>query len=137
MIDELLEKYPNDIKVIIKNFPLNFHKEAMKAAKYSLAAHNQGKYKEMYHTIFENYTDLKDNEDLPLKYARELGLDINQFIKDAESTAIDSQIAMEMEELRNSGIERISVPKILVNGCEPAKRNFETLSKMIEKELNK
>ena len=51
MIDEVLAKYPNDVKVVIKNFPLGSHKQARKAAKYALAADRQGKYKEMYHMI--------------------------------------------------------------------------------------
>ena len=42
--------------MVIKNFPLGSHKQARKAAQYSLAAHKQGKYKEMYHAIFESYT---------------------------------------------------------------------------------
>ena len=85
MIDEVLAKYPNDVKVVIKNFPLNFHKQARKAAKYALAADRQGKFKEMYHMIFCGTTEsvpaeqctawrkLKQNEDLPLEYAQTLG----------------------------------------------------------------
>ena len=44
MVDDILKKYPNDVKLVIKNFPLSFHKQAMKAAQYVLAANNQGKY---------------------------------------------------------------------------------------------
>ena len=47
-----MAKYPNDVKVVVKNFPLSFHKQARTAAKYALAADRQGKYKEMYHMIF-------------------------------------------------------------------------------------
>ena len=47
MVDDILEKYPNDVKVVVKNFPLSFHKQAYKAAQYSLAAHKQGKYKDI------------------------------------------------------------------------------------------
>mgnify|MGYP000860373757 CR=1 FL=1 len=55
MVDDILEKYPNDVKVVIKNFPLGSHKQARKAAQYALAAHKQGKYKEMYHKIFDDF----------------------------------------------------------------------------------
>ena len=54
MIDEVLAKYPNDVKVVIKNFPLGSHKQARKAAQYALAADKQGKFKEMYHTRENN-----------------------------------------------------------------------------------
>ena len=49
MVDEVLEKYPNDVKVVFKSFPLSSHKQAFKAAKYVMAAGRQGKFKEMYH----------------------------------------------------------------------------------------
>ena len=78
MIDELLEKYPNDVKVVIKNFPLASHKQARKAAQYALAANKQGKFKEMYHKIFEDFRSLKNDPELPEKIAAELGLDIGQ-----------------------------------------------------------
>ena len=77
-MDDILKKYPNDVKVIVKNFPLSFHKQARRAAQYSLAAHRQGKYKEMYHAIFEDFRKLKTNEDFPLEIAETLGLDVEQ-----------------------------------------------------------
>ena len=137
MVDELLEKYPNDVKVVIKNFPLSFHKQAKKAAKYALAAHKQGKYKEMYHKIMENYGKLKTNEDLPLDYAREFGLDMNQFIKDSESDEIAKQIDLEIEQLRTSGIPRLAVPKFLIQGKEPQGRSVAAFSAVIDAELKK
>ena len=117
MVDDILAKYPNDVKVVIKNFPLSFHKQAYKAAQYALAAHAQGKYKEMYHAIFKEYKKLKSNEDWPLEIAQELGLDMNQF--------------------RNSGIPRLAVPKFLIQGKEPQGRDLATFSAMIDAELAK
>ena len=78
-MDDILKKYPDDVKVIIKNFPLSFHKQALQAAKYVLASKNQGKYDELYHMVMENYRQLKTNEDLPLQLAGELGLDVYNF----------------------------------------------------------
>ena len=137
MVDDILEKYPNDVKVVVKNFPLSFHKQAYKAAQYSLAAHKQGKYKDMYHKIMENFRDLKANEDLPLDYARDLGLDMNQFIRDFESPEVKSQIDLEIKQLRESGIPRLAVPKFLVQGKEPQGRDIATFSAMIDAELKK
>ena len=74
--------------ILIKNFPLSHHKPAYKAARYALAAHQQGKFKEIYHLISENYTNLKENEDLPLKYAKEIGLDMNLFMRDFNNQSI-------------------------------------------------
>ena len=62
LVDDILEKYPNDVKVVIKNFPLSFHKQARRAAQYALAADRQGKFKEMYHAIMNDFRKLKENE---------------------------------------------------------------------------
>ena len=137
MVDDILAKYPNDVKVVIKNFPLSFHKQAYKAAQYSLAAHKQGKYKEVYHKIMENFRQLKTNEDLPLDYAREFGLDMNQFIRDFESPEVKAQIDLEMKQMRESGMPRLAVPKFLVQGKEPSGRDIGTFSAMIDAELKK
>ena len=137
MVDDILKKYPNDVKVVIKNFPLSFHKQAYKAAQYVLAAKEQGKYKELYHKVFENYKNLKNNEDLPLELAAELGLDVEKLKADANSAKITSQIDEEIKQMRTSGIPRLSVPKFLINGKEPQGRSLEAWSTMIDQELKK
>ena len=148
MIDEILAKYPNDVKVVIKNFPLGSHKQAKKAAQYALAAHKQGKYKEMYHAIFDDYKSLRSDEDLPKKIAAELGLDIERLMEDMNSQEISDLIDFEYQQLaklRNAYPEsdkyaagvRIAVPKFFINGREPAGRSVAQWSTLIDDELKK
>ena len=133
-----MEKYPNDVKIVIKNFPLSFHKLAMRAAQYSLAAAKQGKYKEMYHAIMKDYKILKTDPDFPVQLAADLGLDVEQFKRDADDPAINAQIEKEIKQLRNSGIARLSVPKFLVAGKVPkGKRTIESFSALIDEALKK
>ena len=147
-MDDILAKYPNDVKVVIKNFPLGSHKQARKAAQYALAAHKQGKYKEMYHRIFETYKELRNDEDLPKKIAAELGLNIDQLMEDMNSQEINDLIDFEYNQLallRNAYPEtdayaagvRIAVPKFFINGREPIGRSLDQWSAMIEEELKK
>ena len=148
LIDEVLAKYPNDVKVVIKNFPLGSHKQARKAAQYALAAHKQGKYKEMYHKIFEDYRSLKSNEDLPKQIAAELGLDIAKLMEDMNSKEISDLIDLEYSQLtalRNAYPEteeyaagvRLAVPKFFINGREPLGRSLDAFSTVIEEEIKK
>ena len=138
LIDDLLKKYPNDLRVVVKQFPLSFHKQARKASIYALAAERQGKYMEMSNKIFENYRQLKSNEDLPRQYAQELGLDIVKFDQDVKDPALDARIEREMQQMKQSGIPRMSVPKFLINGKEPqGKRDVANYSAVIEAELKK
>ena len=138
MIDDIAKKYPNDVQIVIKHFPLSFHKQAKKAALYSMAAEQQGKFMEMKHKIFDNYRNLKSNENLPRQYAEELGLDMVQFDKDMKDPALEARINKETNQMRQSGIPRLSVPKFLINGKEPqGSRNIENYSAIIDAELKK
>ena len=148
MVDEILEKYPNDVKVVFKSFPLSSHKQAFKAAKYAMAAGRQGKFKEMFHKIFDNdmWKKLRSNEDLPLQLAAEIGLDIDQLNKDMVDPSIDAQIQKEYQELKSlSGVYdtdkyagvRLAVPKFFINGREPLGRSLDAFSVIIDEELQK
>tara|TARA_B110000438_G_C15708317_1_gene604174 strand:+ start:28 stop:450 length:423 start_codon:yes stop_codon:yes gene_type:complete len=138
LIDDLHKKYPNDLRIVVKQFPLSFHKQARKASLYALAAERQGKYHEMSNKIFENYRNLKSNEDLPRQYAEELGLDMVKFDKDMQDPALDARITKEMNQMRQSGIPRLSVPKFLINGKEPqGGRDVANYSSIIDAELKK
>ena len=109
--------YPNDVKVVYKNFPLRNHKQANKAALYALAAGRQGKYQEMNNGIMAQYRDLKNNEDLPLQLADEMGLDIQLLQEDMNDPSLQQQIYRETSELRSTGL-RLAVPKVIINGEE-------------------
>ncbi len=138
MIDDVIKKYPNDVRVVVKQFPLTFHKQARKASLYALAADRQGKYMQMSDKIFANYRDLKSNEDLPRQYAEELGLDMAKFDADMKDPALDARITKEMNQMKQSGIPRMSVPKFLINGKEPqGKRDIANYSAIIDAELKK
>ena len=140
MVDDILEKYPNDVKVVIKNFPLSFHKQARLAAQYCLAAKEQGgveTYKKLYKAIFDKFRELKNNPDLPLQLAAEMGLDAEKLKADANSANITALIDEEINQMRTSGIPRLSVPKFLINGKEPQGRSLEAWSTMIDAELKK
>jgi len=136
LVDQILEKYPNDVRVVIKNFPLGSHKQANKAALYALAAGRQGKYKEMYKKIFDNYKQLRNNEDLPLQYAEELGLNINQIKSDIKDPALQRLIDLEASQLKGTGM-RMAVPKFLINGKEPQGRDLNAWSSIIDGYLKK
>ena len=138
MRDQIIETYPNDVRFVIKHFPLSFHKQAKKASLYSLAAERQGKFLEMEQMIYANIKELKNNEDLPRQYAEQLGLDMAQLDRDMEDRELETRIITDMVQMRQSGIPRMSVPKFLINGKEPqGGRSLENYSAIIDEELKK
>ena len=62
---------------------------------------------------------------------------IEKLKADAADPAIIAQINKEINQLKNSGIPRLSVPKFLVAGKEPQGRDLATFSAMIDAELKK
>ena len=105
---------------------------------YAMAAERQGKFMEMKHKIFENYKQLRSNEDLPRQYAQEFGLDMVQFDKDMQDPTLEARLNKEINQLRQSGLPRLSVPKFLINGKEPqGGRSLENYSAIIDAELKK
>ena len=102
-----------------------------------MAAERQGKFWEMKHKIFDNWRGLRDDENLPRQYAEELGLDMVQFDKDTKDPALEARIKKEINQLRQSGIPRLAVPKFLINGREPKGRSLEIYSTIIDAELKK
>jgi predicted DsbA family dithiol-disulfide isomerase len=149
LIEDVLKKYPNEVKVVFKNFPLGSHKQARKAGQYALAAGRQDKFKELYMALFDEkdtWRQLRSNEDLPLQLAGELGMDVGQMQKDMNDPALDKQINEEYNQLKSLGNAydtdqyagvRLAVPKFFINGREPAGRSLDAFSKMIDEELKK
>ena len=61
-----------------------------------------------------------------------------QFDKDVADPTLDARINKEVNQMKQSGIPRMSVPKFLINGKEPqGRRDVENYSAIIEAELIK
>ena len=93
-------------------------------------------YNEMHKKIMSRYTELKNNQDLPLELAAELGLNIDQLKSDINDPALQRLINQEAEQLKGTGM-RMAVPKFLINGKEPQGRDLNAWSGIIDKYLKK
>ena len=127
----MLEKYPNDVKLVVKHFPLDIHQYAKKAAIAALAAGKQGKFWEVHEKLFASQNDLSDTKVETI--AGELSLNMEQFNKDLKDPVIASLIDRDM----NNGL-KVNVkgtPTIFVNGKMLNQRSL--LQQTIEAELKK
>lgn len=111
-MEELRKLYPNDVKVVFKHLPLDFHPQAMPAAKAANAAGKQGKFWEMHDLLFEKQKELAP--ELYEKLAQQLGLNIDKFKKDMEDPENEKSIKADMEIARANGIS--GTPGFFVNG---------------------
>ncbi len=129
----MLDKYPKDVKLVTKHFPLANHKFARQAATAALAAGKQGKFWEFHDKIFENSKSLSDSK--VQEIAKELKLDEAQFSKDLKDPAIQKLIGRDMNNGLQAGVR--GTPTIFVNGKLLQKRNMQGFQEMIEAELQK
>ncbi len=125
------EKYPNDVKLVIKHFPLSIHDYARKAAIAALAAGKQGKFWEFHEKLFANQKDLNDTKVEAI--AGELGLDMEKFKKDLQDPAIASVIDRDMNDGLKANVQ--GTPSIFINGKLLNQRNY--LLQAIEAALKK
>lgn len=125
--------YPDEVKFVIKHFPLSHHKYSRKAAKAALAANAQGKFWEFHGKLFENYEDINDAKIQDI--ARELNLDMEMFTGDMESPAIQSLITRDLYNGRQIGVD--GTPTVFINGKMLRNLNVKGFYQMIEAELRK
>ncbi len=111
-MEEVLKAYPTDVKVVFKNLPLPFHKNAVPAAKAALAAGKQGKFWEMHDKLFDNQKNL--TQAFFEKTAGELGLNVDKFKTDMNDPEIDKQIEADKKLAEANGIQ--GTPGFFVNG---------------------
>lgn len=128
-----MEKYPNDIKLVVKHFPLSSHQFARPAAIAALAAHHQGKFWEFHAKLFQNYRSL--NEQKIQEIATELGLDMEKFAADRKSPEISALIERDIRNGTAIGVR--GTPTIFLNGKRVKNRSMQAFEQMIEAESAK
>jgi len=111
-LDAVLRAYPNQVKLIFKQYPLDFHPQASISAAAAVAAYQQGKFWEMHYALFANREKLSRKTILDL--AMGLGLDMNRFTADLDSPQTKKAVARDIEDGDRIGVD--STPTIYIDG---------------------
>lgn len=131
IFNELLKHYPNQIKIVYKNFPLNGHPFAQNAAAAAMAAHQKGKFWEFHDQLFANYYQMSDA--IIQGIQKELGLDTPEFETLKASPEIAKRIQQDKRQGQHIGVK--STPSVFVNGKIQKDRRLEGFIETIDKEL--
>jgi protein-disulfide isomerase len=129
----VLEKYPQDVKLVHKHYPRPNQKIALNAAKAALAAHRQGRFWDYHHKLFEKYEQLNDAKLEGL--ATDLGLDLERFNRDRNDASIEELIHRDLKEGRDAGIR--GIPAIFINGKLLKSRGVPGFLQKVDAELQK
>jgi protein-disulfide isomerase len=133
VLDQVLEKNKGKAKLVFKNFPLNSHQFARKAAAAALAAGKQGKFWELHDRLFQNYNRLSDQ--VVQEQAQQLGLDMQKFNKDMNDPQIMQVINRDLQDGAKAGVR--GTPAIYVNSAFLHDNSPEGIQAAIDKELEK
>ena len=139
VINEIAKKYPKDVKVIYKNFPLTrAHKWAYTAALAGECAFDQGKFWEFHDTIFEqqkSWSTSADARDDFLRHAKNIGMDENRLNECIDSGSAKKRVDHDMREGNKRNIS--STPTFFINGKRVVGIwRVGELDKLIKKALN-
>ena len=133
LVDQVLQLYPKDVKLVYKEFPLaEIHANALDAAKAALAAARQGKFWEMHDILYQNQDEL--GMDKLKQYAQKVGLDVLRWEKDFSSPEVRQQLSREADEGRAAGVD--STPSFFVNGRRITEGTVEEFKRLIQDALN-
>lgn len=113
-LEELRKIHGDELRVVFKNKPLDFHPLALPAAQWfeALALQSPEKAWAFHDALFENQSKL--GEDYYKSLTKDLGLDVKKAAKDAKGEAVKNKIEADMLEAKKFGFS--GTPGYLING---------------------
>jgi len=131
-VQKVLEEYKGEILYAFFDYPLPFHKKAMKAHEAARCAGEQGKYAEYNAKVFDNQQNLGVEG---LKgYAKDLGLDTAAFDSCLDTGKTAESVKKSVQ--KGSGVGVSGTPAFFVNGIMiSGAQPFESFQDIIQAEL--
>ena len=130
------EKYvkTGKVKLVYRDFPLNFHTQAQKAAEASECADEQGKFWPMHDKLFNE--GVQGGVEGFKKYAKDLGLDTGKFNKCLDSGQMAPEVRKDLADGGRYGVS--GTPGFFINGVKVVgAQPFQVFEQVIEAELKK
>jgi protein-disulfide isomerase len=130
-LDELVAAYPEDVRLVFRQFPLPMHPDAELGARATFAAQQQGHFWAMHDRLFANRTKMK-RDDL-VAHAKALGLDIPKFEADLDDPELVARLERDKGIGRQLGVR--GTPAFFINGLQfSGAMDAKQLEEIIESE---
>jgi protein-disulfide isomerase len=131
-VEQVMNAYAGKVRLVYRQFPLNFHPHAAKAAEASLCAADQGKFWEYHDVLFKNQKKLEPTD---LKaHATEVGIDAQKFGQCLESGDKKKVVDADQQAGLAAGVggtPAFFINGIFLNGAQP----IDEFKKVIDGEL--
>jgi protein-disulfide isomerase len=141
IIKEVKDKYKDDITFQFKHFPLTqIHNNAMAAHRAAEASGKQNKFWEMHDLLYERQTIWGTNQNVVQimeDYATELGLNVEQFKSDYQSSSVNDIINSDISS--GNSFQITGTPSFLLNGekIDNPEQSIDAFSKIIDEAIAK
>ncbi len=131
-VEQVMQAYAGKVRLVFRQFPLEMHQHAKKAAEASLCANEQGKFWEYHDVLFKNQQTL----DAPqLKdHANEIGLEQSKFASCLDSGKFSKAVQDDMsagQQVGVSGTPAFFINGVMLSGAMP----FDEFKRVIDQEL--
>jgi protein-disulfide isomerase len=141
IVEQVAAKYEQEITFQFRHFPLvSIHPNAFAGSRAAEAAGKQGKFWEMYNQLYVNQ-DSWSGSNSPTKifegYAKQIGLNVEQFKTDFASSAVNDAINADMA--AGNAVKAQSTPTFVLDGkkIENPAPTIEAFSKIIDEAIAK
>ena len=139
MVKQVKSEFGDRIRFVFRNFPLSqIHSNAVLGAHAAEAAGKQGKYWEMHDKLYENQKEWSEGTASAARsaiegYAKDLGLNLDQFKNDIDSDAVASKVDTDYASGVKAGVN--STPTFYLNGTLFTASTYDDFKQSITKEL--
>lgn len=129
LIEEALKTSGDRIRLVVRDFPLEVHANARKAAEAAGAANAQGKFFEYIALLYKNQKAL----DVPSlkKYASEVGLDRARFDRELDGGVYAEEVGRDIADATKYSVTY--TPTIFINGVRLRQVSAEGLQADLER----
>lgn len=130
VLKQISDELGANLRFVYRNFPLrSIHKNAQLAAQAAEAASLQGKFWEMHDKVFETQDEWKNlsgskAEDTFIGYAEGLGLSVEQFRSDINSSVVTNRVNADYDAGVSAGIN--STPTFYLNGKKVDQNSYQS-----------
>lgn len=134
-VKRILKEYEGRIRFVVRY--MTFHSNSVLAAQATEAAGTQGKYWEMQEMLFAKQSEWGHNSEpqraLMIKYAQELGLDVEKFSASLTNLFVLQKIERDKQDGIALGVT--GTPTFFVNGKKLQSLSYDELRAQIDTQL--
>lgn len=136
-VEEVRKEYGDKVRVVFKHLPLEFHPQALPAARYfeAVARQDQAKAEKFHNAMFENQKVMASKGEAYMKEtAKKLGLDMKKIEADLKDATLMKRIDADRAEAEKFGFT--GTPGFIINGVSlRGAYPFPEFKKIIDRHL--